>query len=642
MHLGIKAKQVAAVTSIVGLAVLGLSLLQVASLARLSLQASRDQAELLKQTIFERAQQVVPTALDSPYQALGDDPGLRSILKSSTFLYGLTYAAITDRDGYAIAHVFEEDIGTKLPPADDLNALLRRNGLGIYWALHFSGGRTLEMNEPLLLGGDTFGSIRIGVSPVLIRKEVDEAIKPALITAFIALVISMVVATGLAQLILRPILVIRSGLSRLGKGEFGVRLDMPQRDEFGELGSFFNTVSAQLSADRTVLAGEKANLESVVEHLEDSVAVFNPAGELLFANPAMRLILPAEALGRPIDDLLPETHPYRRLVERSLGSGQGSGPESWTTGDGSGGESEERGERLVMTYAIAGLDGALVGVMLVARDIAYLSRVQSTINYSRKLVALGRLSAGVAHEVRNPLNAMTIHLELLRQKLGAGRSAIVPAPAQAGQTEFGRLLGGVSREAAEETDEANRASTAAPEVLEHLRVISGEIRRLDEVLQGFLKFTRPEDLKLQAVGVRDLLEDVVRVVGPEAEAAHVQVQVDCPNSVPDINADPAMLRQALLNLAINACQAMQHGGLLRITAHKARDRRVGVTFEDNGVGISPEHLQKIFNLYFTTKAGGSGIGLSMVYRTVQLHDGEIEVQSTPGRGTTFRLLLPQL
>ena len=101
-----------------------------------------------------------------------------------------------------------------------------------------------------------------------------------------------------------------------------------------------------------------------------------------------------------------------------------------------------------------------------------------------------------------------------------------------------------------------------------------------------------------------------------------------------------MLRQALLNLALNARQAMPNGGTLRISA-TPRARRVEISVEDTGIGIKPEHLGRIFDLYFTTREKGSGIGLSMVYRTVQLHDGEIEVQSTEGRGTTFRISLPQ-
>src|SRR5581483_9945960 len=256
--------------------------------------------------------------------------------------------------------------------------------------------------------------------------------------------------------------------------------------------------------------------------------------------------------------------------------------------------------------------GQLVGIMLVARNLEYLSQVQSTIRYSRKLAALGRLSAGVAHEVKNPLNAMMIHLELLRQKV-ASRAA----------------KPGIGVAVAESDD----AGT-------HVDIIANEIKRLDEVMQGFLKFSRPEDLKLQPVQLSALFEEVIPIVQPEADRRHVQLIVECGN-VPDVNGDPAMLRQAFLNLALNACQAMPNGGTLRIECSPARDRRVAIRFADTGVGIKPEHLEKIFNLYFTTKEKGSGIGLSMVYRTVQMHDGEIEVQSTPGAGTTFTVLLPQ-
>jgi two-component system NtrC family sensor kinase len=108
-----------------------------------------------------------------------------------------------------------------------------------------------------------------------------------------------------------------------------------------------------------------------------------------------------------------------------------------------------------------------------------------------------------------------------------------------------------------------------------------------------------------------------------------------------VNGDPAMLRQAFLNLALNACQAMPNGGTLRITCEALRGRRVSIAVADTGVGIAPEHLSRIFDLYFSTRERGSGIGLSMVYRTIQMHDGEIEVQSTPGKGTTFKIQLPQ-
>jgi nitrogen fixation/metabolism regulation signal transduction histidine kinase len=176
--------------------------------------------------------------------------------------------------------------------------------------------------------------------------------------ALASLVIAVIVAALLAQLFLRPINVIRSGLTRLGKGEFGITLDLPQDDEFGELGTFFNTISQQLSADRSLLAGQKANLQSAVEHLEDAVALFNPQGELLFSNPAMQPTLPADAIGRALRGLLPDGDAYRTIVEETLATRTSRGPV------------QVAADVLLMTHAIEGTDGQLVGVLLVSRTVS--------------------------------------------------------------------------------------------------------------------------------------------------------------------------------------------------------------------------------------------------------------------------------
>jgi signal transduction histidine kinase len=622
MRLGIKGKQVLGVTTIVGAVVVVLSLFQLARLAQVSLDESRARAELLANAIFHRAKAVVEERAARPYEALHSDPGLLSIIQSSLYSKNVTFAAIVDANGRAVAHSDPAQEGSLLPAGGDLNALVSRSPFYQLRAIYSGQGRNLEFSLPLVTVGDTnFGSIRIGVSTLLIRSDLDNSLRPAVATALIALTIAVFGAMLLAQLLLRPIHVIRSGLTRLGRGEFGVRLDLDQQDEFGELGTFFNAVSAQISADRSQMAGQVANLESAVEHLEDAVAIVSPAGKLLFANPAMRALLPGAAPDATLDDLIGSDHPLRRLSEQTLASRQSRGPISATFAVPRG----DSGERMILTHPVNDANGALVGIMLIVRNLEYLSQVQSTVRYSRKLAALGRLSAGVAHEVKNPLNAMMIHLELLRQQFVA-RTVLV-AHASTGHAA---------------------AVVAAPpmppvnsvEALEHVDVIAGEIRRLDEVVQGFLKFNRPEDLKLQQVRLATLFDEVVPIVRPEAESAGIELIIEC-DGAPDANGDPAMLRQAFLNLALNACQAMPQGGTLRIHCEAARGRRVAVEISDTGVGINPEHLQRVFDLYFTTKPNGSGIGLSMVYRTVQMHDGEIEVQSIPGKGTTFRILLPQ-
>jgi signal transduction histidine kinase len=294
-----------------------------------------------------------------------------------------------------------------------------------------------------------------------------------------------------------------------------------------------------------------------------------------------------------IDTLLPATHPYRLAVGTALERRESLDPATVQVPD--------AGQRLLLTHVVEDADGNIIGVMIVARNVEYLSQVETTLSYSRKLAALSRLSAGIAHEVKNPLNATMIHLELLRMQL-AGR----------------------------------------PEALEHVAVIAAQVRRLDEVVQGFLKFTRPEELHLKPVALLPIIEELMPVISAEASKSGVEIRLEVPAALPPVSGDAGMLQQAFLNLALNACQAMPHGGRLRIAAKPATPPYIEVLFEDTGVGIQPADLSRIFNLYFTTKESGSGIGLSLVYRTVQLHDGEIEVQSMPGRGTTFRLLLRQV
>jgi signal transduction histidine kinase len=292
----------------------------------------------------------------------------------------------------------------------------------------------------------------------------------------------------------------------------------------------------------------------------------------------------------------------------------GNGPAP--AGDQGAVETDPDTERLLFCHAIEDTNHRFLGAMLVARNVGYLSRVHSTLNYSRKAAAIGRLLAGVAHEVKNPLNAMTIHLELLKQKLGSIKEPIVVAPASGGP---GKAL----------------------DLSKHVHIISSEIKRLDEVVAGFLKFARPDELKLQPTILGNVIHDVVMTITPEAHRRRVTVKQECAAAA-EINADQGMLMQAVLNLAINALQAMPEGGTLRLGCRDWSRGRVELFVEDTGVGIPPENLPRIFDLYFTTKEKGSGIGLSMVFRIVQLHDGEVEVQSTPGRGTRIGLMFPQV
>jgi signal transduction histidine kinase len=623
---GIKAKQVAGVTTLVVVVVVAMSAYHVANLVTLNFSETASRGQMLAQAVFQRAREVVAQGVTDPYEALRTDGGIRSIIESSTANWpSVTYVAIVNKDGVAVVHSNASLEGLPLEKQEDFGRFASGNSWKQLNAAY--DDRILEFSQPMEISEPTpddqvknFGEIRVGVTTTLVRTEIKKALGTTAWAIVVALVVASVVAMLLSQWMLRPIHVIQSGLTRLGRGELNVKLDLEEQ-EFRDLGSSFDAISAQLSAlgggakgDQAggeLRAGSATDLESVMDNLEDAVALFSPRGELIFANKSMDAF-PLRTL-----NALPAENPVRQIIERTLAGRKSQGPVSI-----SGFDPSDTTERLLVTHVIEDTGGRFLGAMLVARNIGYLSQVQSTLNYSRKLAALGRLMAGVAHEVKNPLNAMTIHLELLKQKL-----ARQPAIAGAGPNPGARAV--------------DSGFGSPPDVTKHVDIIAKEIRRLDEVLNGFLKFARPDELKLQPVRLSSLISDIQTSVAPEATRRHVTMKVECPESLPEINADPGMLSQALLNLALNACQAMPDGGTLKISCRTAPRRRVEIDIEDTGIGIPPENLGRIFDLYFTTKEKGSGIGLSMVYRIVQLHDGEVEVQSTPGRGTRFRLTFPQ-
>jgi signal transduction histidine kinase/HAMP domain-containing protein len=603
--MSLRARQVAGVTLVVGFAVVAMGAIHLLWITRFSLEESAARGELLARTVFEQA--AVAASNPEPYAALQTDRGIRSILNSGlAYSPDVTYVAITDAQGFAIAHSSPALEGERLPTQALLGDLIRSGWWEQLRAVY--SDRTFEVRERLLQGSDEFGSIRVGLSMLLVRQQLRSATRPVLVTLIAALVLATAISGLLAQRLLRPIHVLRAGLSRLGRGELDVTLDLPSDPEFGDLGRSFKAIGEELATTRSQLAGQSAQVASIVDRLEDAVGVVGPGGDVLFANRALQALWPVDGEGARRVGALPQAHPLRALLRRSLDEQRSDGPATIPLSRGDG----PPVDYLVTATAITDESGAFIGVTLLARDMAYADEVESTVRYSQKLAALGRLLAGVAHEVKNPLNAMTIHLELLRAKLVALEQAM-------GEGSHGQVSA----------------------VAHHASVIEREIRRLDDVVQGFLRFSRPDELDLATVRVGDLLTDVRRVIEPEWAPQGIRVTVDCPRDVPSVRADRGMLQQALLNLALNACQAMPRGGTLALQARAHGDRMVEVRVADTGVGIPPEHLEKIFNLYFTTKNDGSGIGLSMVYRTLQLLNGSIEVESTVGRGTVMRLLLPR-
>jgi signal transduction histidine kinase len=184
-----------------------------------------------------------------------------------------------------------------------------------------------------------------------------------------------------------------------------------------------------------------------------------------------------------------------------------------------------------------------------------------------------------------------------------------------------------------------RLDAPPPDVQQSLEVIGSEIRRLDRVVQGFLRFMRPHELEFKPIEVATLLQSAVVLVEAEWQSQGIRFSIEVSPGLPPVEGDEELLRQALLNLIQNACQAMPKAGVVTVGA-RAEGQTLLVEVADEGVGIAPEEVERIFTLYYTTKPEGTGIGLSLVYRIVQMHDGSIDVQSQIGRGTTMTVRLP--
>jgi signal transduction histidine kinase len=337
-------------------------------------------------------------------------------------------------------------------------------------------------------------------------------------------------------------------------------------------------------------------MEGILDTLEDAVIVLNAKRQVVFCNHAAQGLLGATlGSGTPDDPFQALDHPLAPFVGELFERGveRRNAPVKVSCPDG------QPRELAVSSYRIPDGDRAGGGV-LALRNLDPVRAVQSLVTYSQKLAGLGRLTSGVAHEVKNPLNAMRIHLELLKTRLGG----------------------------------------AQPEARENLDVIAHEIQRLDRVVQGFLKFVRPQELRLGPVDVSGLLADVAQLMTPEAGRSGTRVALDVTPDLPPVEGDVELLQQACTNLVSNAIQAMPQGGTVTLGARRGPDGSIEVRIGDEGVGIPPEDIDRIFRLYYTTKPQGSGIGLSMVYRIVQMHDGRIDVESTPGRGTVMIMTLP--
>jgi signal transduction histidine kinase len=469
-------------------------------------------------------------------------------------------------------------------------------------------------------GGEPALLVRVLISPVLIRNDMKPSITRAANVA-LTFIIAAVVATFLVSAFaFRPLGQLRHQLDLITSGEFEPEKAAvpaavghsgetgherkPATDELSVMASKVSLLGQRLRGAQFEVSDLRGNIDRLLHDLEDAVFIFNRERRLVFASGSVEKFLGRDRddlAGQSIGEIFPPVAPLGLLVAQSSQTGRSL-----------------RNRRVPVVSSIDGAPTSAVvllsvdtletvpggtavgsGLLVRLRDPEAQRKIGRELRTADRLAAISRVSSGVAHEVKNPLNAILLHVEVAKARLSRG-----------------------------ETD-----------VNQQMEIISREILRLDRVVKTFLDFSRPVELNLSTVSLQDLMGEIVDLARPQAEAARIRVTTSQEAEGVEVRVDRDLMKQAVLNVVVNAIEAMPDGGELRFEASAGEDM-AEIRVTDSGSGIPAELREKIFRLYFTTRKEGSGIGLAMTFRIVQLHDGTIDFASEPGKGTTFFIRLP--
>jgi len=533
--------------------------------------------------------------------ALGASQGLQAQLQAASASSGIYEVSITDHDGKVLASTDKSSVAKFALPRAPITQLTRRGFLHQVKVL-WGASAIYEYDFQFNYGDEPFGEVRVAVSSGLLREHEILPIVSRLGTiVLLALAISTVLAAVVSGLTLAPLARISAQLDRISAGQY----DSPApevtgfggtSDELGQVSRKITQVGQQLRGVHEIFSTMRENMNSVMAGLEDGLLLFTRDARAVMVSPAAEKFLGAPAgqfLGRRVTEIFPIGHPLRDAlhIEGDELREIAAEIELKTT---------EGEKRVSVSVQAIQEDGERMGALVTLRDLDSLESINTQLQVSERLAALGRITAGVAHEVKNPLNSMRLWLENLKESLPA--------------------------------DSDGSAKQA-------VQVLDKEIDRLDAVVKRFLDFTRPMEVRLEPTQLSELLKEVLEIAQPQLLKANIQVAQLLPIDVPEVYVDRALLKQAVLNLVLNAGESMSGGGQLRLMLTR-RGEMAEISVGDTGKGIPPEHRQKIFQLFFTTRPGGSGIGLASTFRIVQLLNGSIDFTTEVGKGTTFRIELP--
>jgi signal transduction histidine kinase len=602
-----KTKIVLAITFLVTVMVASFSYLYISQLLRQRVNNASEVAQLLAQQIGYSAINAVPdltstridtdnarsvrTAIES---TLETDTNLNDLLNSFVANVPIAYdAAVVDLDGRAILHSNAALAGKVLKKRPDF-ALLQNARFVDQLRMLYSPSAVYDVNLPFKLNREPFGTVRVGISTVLIRDEVTRPLRHALVFSIGSIFLSLFLSALISRLALGPLQEISRNLDSVTDGTGDMTNDDDSaHDEYGLVTLKIANLGRQMRDAKEIFSALKDNVDQLMANLQDGLMLFTRDSCVVLVSASVERFLGRprrEMLGRPANEvfsaktalgalLLDAFERRRPLVQREVEFADG--------------------RRVQVSLDFIQERTTQIGALLIMRDTESVRRLEDEIEMSRRLSANSRLTRGVAHEVKNPINAIVLHLHLLQNKL-------------------------------QQIDPSTRR---------HMDIIGNEIHRLDRVVQILVDFTRPRDLRLEQVDLRRLLEDVALLAAPDAEQHGVNLVRSLPGEPLYVKVDLDFMKQAILNIVINGVQAMAQGGQLTIGARR-EEGMVLTEIRDTGGGIPKEVQEKIFELYFTTKKDGSGIGLAQTYQILQWHYGTVDFETVEGEGTTFRLRIP--
>jgi PAS domain S-box-containing protein len=612
MRFRLKTKLVIAISGMVLALVSVLSYVYLSQLLRQRITQAYNDGDFIAHQIYQVSRDALEVDLSSAKvdennpdevrkfieDSLQTDQGLNSLIQSVVGYKETIYeVAIADVHGNALLHSVPEFQGKPLPRREPFLNLRNASFWRQVKAVYGKPG-VYDVTLKLQRGGVPFGEVRVSLQTLFLKNDIQPQFNRALTFAAISIVVSFLLAASLSNLALRPLEAISARLDRMTAGEIDVpaaeEKKSEEADEYKVVSTKIDKLGRQMRDVKEVFSALKENLDQIMANLQDGLMLFTRDSRAVLVSASAERFLGkprGEILGQTVDEIFSDATSLSRIVLDSFHLHEPLNAIEVET---------EAQRHIELSLDFIEERGERIGALLTIRDAESVQKIEDEIELSRRLAAIGRLTSGVAHEVKNPINAIVLHLEVLSEKL----------------------------------------PDLNPDAKRHVDVISSEIRRLDRVVQTLVDFSRPVELRLAETDLRRTLEDVALLAIPQANELGIKLVRDIPPEPLPVRIDTDLIKQAVLNVVLNGIQAMNgKSGALRLRA--CRDNgTVTVDVEDEGGGIPPSVRDKIFNLYFTTKKGGSGIGLAMTYRVMQLHNGSVEFDSRDGQGTTFHLRLP--